>query len=125
MISNWRASCYLCAFLVLLFICSEKENVCLSVHKQCVLALILSSKGGCIGSTFLTCIYFLRGVCPSLPHEMHPFLPIFSLQPSTYTDMLASHLLGSCFHRYHRRSLTLVPGMPSPDALKAIHPQGP
>lgn len=126
MISNWRVPCYLCMlFLVLLFICSEKEDMCLSVHKQCVPALILSSKEGCVGSTFLTRIYFLWRVCTSLPHEMHSFLPIFLHQPSTYMDMLASHLMGSCFHRYHRRSLTLVSGMPSPDALKTIHPQGP
>lgn len=32
MISNWRVPCYLCRFLVLMFICSEKENVYLSVH---------------------------------------------------------------------------------------------
>lgn len=124
MISNWRVLCYLYTFLVFLFICSEK-NVCLSMHKQCVLALILFSKGECIGYSFLTSIYFLRDVCTSLPHEMHPSLPIFSLHPSTYMDMLGSHLIVSYFQLYYRRSLTLVPRDAISDALRAIYPQGP
>lgn len=61
----------------------------------------------------------------SFPHEMHPFLPVLSLQLSTCTDVLGSHLMVSCSHRSHRRSLTLVPGTPSSNALKAMHPRGP
>ena len=92
------------SFLVLHVYMQWRENMCLSVHEQYVLAFIsvLQSRV-CSLQIFIQhvlCLVCLR-FSPTM-RCIHFFL-FFSLQLCTYSDILESHLMVSCCYRYPQK----------------------